>query len=370
MMPFVPNVHAEPLLKISMSLGLTGKYAGFGDMQQKGFKLWERDVNGRGGILGRPVQLTIHDDKSDPAIAAELYKRFIVQDKVDLVFAPYSSELTAAVVSTTEKYGFPMLASGVQSEALWKQGYRYLFGVTDTTSNSTVGFLELLVNNGIDSIAIINADDMFSQEAGKRAREWAKRFGLQVIFVEEFKKGTSDLDWLVQKAQASNAQVLMVCGHFDEAVNVRRALKRIGWSPRAYYATVGPALLQFHEVLKADADGTFSSPTWELNAPFAGAKEFVASFNKTYHGMPSSAAATAYATGQILEAAVKNVKSFDREKIRESLLSLDASTVLGRYGVDPAGKQIRQFPITIQWQNGIKQIVAPKEIVTAKPIWK
>ncbi len=63
-----PAETADPI-RIGLTLGLTGKYSEMSDIQMKGFRLWERDVNNRGGILGRNVQVIIYDDKSDPQTA-------------------------------------------------------------------------------------------------------------------------------------------------------------------------------------------------------------------------------------------------------------------------------------------------------------
>jgi branched-chain amino acid transport system substrate-binding protein len=371
MMLLASSVHSEPV-RISASLSLTGKYAELGDMQLKGYRLWEADVNRKGGLLGRPVQLTVHDDKSDPVFASELYKRFVTIDRADLVFAPYSSELTAAIAPITEKYGYPVLAVSAGATALWQHGYRYLFGVPSPANYSTVNFLELVIKQGFSRMAIVSADDPFSKDVCSGAREWGKRFGLNVVFADEFKVGTSRLhiDAIVQKAHASNAQIFMICGHFEEAVNARLAIKKIGWVPHAYYATLGPLIQKFYDVLKDDADGTFSSSPWEPDSRFPGAKEFNDGFSKNNRQMPSYLAALAYAGGQILEVGVKNTKSLNREKLRESLSSLDALTIVGRYGVDHTGKQIRQFTTVVQWQNGKKQTVGPEEMLNAKPIWK
>ena len=84
----------------------------------------------------------------------------------------------------------------------------------------------------------------------------------------------------------------------------------------------------------------------------------------TYH------AATAYAAGQILEKAVKKANSLERAKIRQALHNLDTYTVIGRYRVDPTGKQNKIFPLTIQWQERTKRIVWPEELATSKPILK
>ena len=104
-------------IKLGGTLGLTGKYAPMSEMVSLGLKLWVKHTNEKGGILGRPVELIVYDDTSDPATAKMLYEKLIQEDKVDLVFGPYSSAVTTAAAEVTEKYGFSMLASGAASGA-------------------------------------------------------------------------------------------------------------------------------------------------------------------------------------------------------------------------------------------------------------
>lgn len=363
-------VHAAQVIKLGVTVSLSGKYAELGSMNEKAYKLWVRDVNRRGGLLGRPVELAILDDKSDPELAKALYERFIVKDRVDLVLGPYSSEITEAVSSVTEHHQYPLLASGASADSLWQEGRKYLFGVYVTTKKYTIGFLELLVKSGINKVAIVSADDLFSKDIEAGTKEWAKRYELEVVFSETFKKGTQDIDERIRAAKSSGAEALIVAGHFDDAVNGRKALGKVHWTPKAYYATVGPALQKFSDVLKGDADFTYSSSQWETTLSYSGTKEFAQSFNEAYHIAPSYHAASAYAAGQIIEAAVHKTKSIDRAKLTEALSTLDTITVMGRYGVDRDGRQVRHFTTTVQWQNGKKETVAPRELMTAKPIWR
>lgn len=366
-----PAETAEPI-RIGLTLGLTGKYSEMSDMQMKGFRLWERDVNNRGGILGRNVQVIIYDDKSDPQTAISLYKRLILKDKVDLVFGPYSSEITEAILPITEKYGYPVLMSGASADKLWQKGYRYAFGVFTPASKYSVGFLELLVINDLNNIAIVYADDPFSKSIAEGTKKWAERFGLNVLLFEGLKKGTKNLDEFAQKAKESKAQVLIICGYPEESINMRLSLKNIGWHPKAYFASVGPAMQEFYKRLGADTDGVFSASQWEHHGGLAlpGCHEFYDSYIKTYGGEPSYHAAIAYAAGQIIEAAIKKAESLDRDKIRNILSSMDTITIIGRYGVDRTGMQIRHHNLITQWQKGKREVVWPDEIRTAKPIFK
>jgi len=361
---------SEPI-KIGVSLGLTGKYSELADMQMKGFRLWEKEINESGGILGRSVKLIIYDDKSDPQTAKDIYERLILNDRVDLVFGPYSSEITEAILPVTEKYGYPVLTSGASADKLWQKGYKNAFGIYAPASSYAIGFLELLVRYDFQSIAIVYADDAFSKDIAGGTKKWAERFKLNVVMFESFKKGTENLDELAKKARASKAEALIVGGHLAESIRMRISLKRIGWSPKAYFASVGPALQAFHDRLKADSVYVFTASQWEHGgkAPF-GCEEFYEAYVKTYKQKPSYHAATAYAGAQILEIAVKRAKTLDKELIRNTLSAMDAWSIIGRYSVDKTGMQIKHQNIIIQWQDGRKEIVWPEGRRTANPIFR
>ncbi|HAM49714.1 MAG TPA: ABC transporter substrate-binding protein [Nitrospiraceae bacterium] len=368
----VGSADAAKFIRIGLTLGLTGTYREMSDMQMKGFRLWQKDVNSRDGILGRKLQLLILDDKSDPQTAKSLYEQFITRDKVDLLFAPYSSEITAAILPVTEKYGYPLLASGASADRLWQVGYKYLFGFYTRASNTTVGFLEMAMEKGFHNLGIVYEEDPFSEDVAYGAKKWAGRFGLNVRLFEGVKKGRGNIDELARKAKASNAQIVIACGYSAIAVDMRLALKKIGWYPNAYFATSATALPSYYNRLKADADYSFSQSQWEHHSrlDLFGGEKFHEEFVKAYREEPSFQAAQAYAAGQILEQAIRKGGSLDRQQIRDVLSTMDASSIIGRYGVDATGMQIKHFNLIIQWQKGKKEIVWPEELRTAPPIFK
>lgn len=363
----------EPL-KLGGTLGLTGKYGPNSEMVSLGLQLWAKETNEKGGILGRPVELIIHDDTSNPSVAKKLYEKLILEDKVDLVFGPYSSVITTEVATVTEKYGYSLLASGAASDELWQKGYTHLFGVYIPASRYAFGFLKLLLLNSFERVAIVSADDMFSSTVAEGARKWAERLGLKVVLFEQFKKGTKELDNLAERIRDSGAEAIVVGGHFNESVDVRRALKNIDWYPRAYFATLGPALQKYHDLLQDKAELTFTLSNWEeKGVQFPGSQEFASHFKQAYGMKPSYQAAAGYASGQILETAITKIKSLDKQKLRDALASLETLTIMGRYGVDSTGQQIRHFALVTQWQNSVLEVVGPADMEAVKsvaPIFK
>src|SRR2546428_120250 len=98
------DAQAPGPIRIGASLSLTGTYAKLGNYQHEGYKLCAKQVNDKGGLLGRKVEFVVYDDQSTPATGVRLYEKLITEDKVDAVVGPYSSPITEAVANVTEKY--------------------------------------------------------------------------------------------------------------------------------------------------------------------------------------------------------------------------------------------------------------------------
>jgi len=357
-------------LRIGVSLGLTGRYENITRLQRHAFQLWARDVNRRGGILGRAVEIVIRDDQSDPALAKRIYHDFIARTQVDFVFGPYSSDITAAVAPIAEEHGYPMLSAGAASDELWNRGYRHLFGIIPAAGRYTVGFLAVLAEARIAQAAVVYVDDVYGASLAEGAEKWAKEYGIRIASVQKIAKDAAELDAVARAARQSGAQALILAGHFDESVNMRRALARIGWTPQAYYAAVGPGLAAYYEKLGAEAEGTFSASHWEAreDLPLPGSAEFLREFVRAYGEKPSYQAALAYAAGQVLERAIEKAGRIDRAAVRDALAELDTNVLVGRYVVDRRGLLAKRVPMVIQWQRGKREIVWPPELRTAKPI--
>ncbi len=361
---------ADEDIKIGVSLGLTGKYAKMADMQQKAYLLWEKSINKNGGLLSKKIKMIIEDDKSDKQVAKDIYHRFIVKDKLDFVMGPYSSGITEAIMPIAEKNGYPVIAAGAASDTLWHKGYKYLFGIFIPASRYVVGFLEMVAMSGIKDIAIVYADDPFSLSIANGTKKWGLKFGLNIFLFEGFKKGTHDLTTLASRVKSVNAAALVVCGHFNESVDMMASFKKIKWRPKNYFATVGPAMPAFYQKLEKDAEMVFSSSQWEPEVKYRpdDQKIFLEPFRKKYNIKPSYHAAVAFAACQILETGIRKTHSLDRQKIRDVLATMDAMSIIGRYGVDNNGMQIKHFPINVQWQKGVKKVVWPEEVAKAAPI--
>lgn len=364
----VSGAETNPV-RIGATVSLDGKYKEPSAMIQGGYKLWESQVNKRGGLLGRPVQLVLYDDKSDEKLVRRFYEKLIKEDKVDLVFSPYGTPLTLIASEVSEKYGYVMIASGASGEKIWQRGYKNVFGMYATADRYFIGLLDLMARNGLMSVAVIYENSSFNIDVAAGVESWAKRFGLKVDFRKAYESGKTDLPGMLSEARTVNPDGIMLSAYPADGYLLLNLMEQAKYRPKVVGITVAPSYPNFHKEAGNMAEGVFGPSQWEPDEriPFPGTKKFIVDYKVFTDIIPSYHAGSAYASCEIIEKAITNNKSFDQKKIRDFISSYDTVTVIGRFKVDPSGKQIGHNPILIQWQNGEKQIVYPTTMQTAPP---
>lgn len=352
-------------VRIGVSIGLTGRYAPMGRMYADGLRLWAKKQNAKGGILGRPVDLIIHDDRSESGNAVKIYREMLSTGGVDFVFGPYSSPVSEAVAPLLEEYRYPTLMPLTTVETIWDAGPRYIFGVNTPERRWTKAIFTLVAESNLNRLVILVNDSLRRVGSPRDARKWAGRLGLSILFLETV--DMRDIEKQVCQARSAGAQALLVWGYFDDAVAVRKALAKVRWTPRLFFSQVGPSLEEYGKALGDLANYSLGCGIWEpeIGRALPGGMELLESFRQEYKRDPSYHAANGYAAGVILAEAISRAGGMDREQVREMLSDLDTVTLIGRFGVDDKGIQIRQRPVIIQWQNGRKRVVWPETLRTA-----
>ncbi|MDY6793148.1 MAG: amino acid ABC transporter substrate-binding protein [Thermodesulfobacteriota bacterium] len=364
----VLSAENKPVL-IGATVSLEGKYKEASFMIRNGIRLWEKEINQRGGLLGRPVKLILYDDKSKKELVRHYYEKLITEDKVDLVFSPYSTSLTLVASEVSERHQFVMLASGASGEIIWERQYKYIFGVYSPAGRYFIGLMDLMARNGLESAAILYEKTSFNVYAAKGAQDWAKRFGLKVCYKKSYESGKAELPGLLKEVKDMGPDGIILCAYPADCFELLRLMKEAKYRPKVLGFTIAPALPDFYHRAGDMSEGVFGPSQWEPDEriPFPGTEKFISDFTAFSRKLPSYHAGSAYASCQILEKAINHSRSLNHDRIRDFILSLDTITVIGRFKVDHKGKQIGHNPIIIQWQDGKKEIVYPRKMQTASP---
>ena len=351
---------AEAPIRIGATVSLSGKYEEPGTAELEGLQIWVDDVNARGALLGRKVELIFHDDQSDAEMSAKLYERLIVQDKVDLLVGPYSSELTLIASGIAERHNFPMVAAGAASSVIWEQGFNNIFQIDAGAATYMHLPLRFAKQQGLSRIALLHAESEFPQEVVAGARKEAATLGLSIVFDESYPLGTANFSRLVEQVQAAGPEVVLGGTYLDDSIALMRQAKLSGLSPKLIAFTVGPALPEFGEALGEDAEGVMGAVAWMRGASLPMSQDFSYRYKEKFGRNAGVHAVYGYAAGQVLEAAVRLAGSLDKNRIREELYALKFRSLLGRYQVDEQGMQQGKSIYIMQWQDGHRRLVLPE----------
>ncbi len=358
---------AEGPIRIGASLSLTGSYAKLGKNQHEGYKLCEKDLNARGGLLSRKIEFVVYDDQSMPATAVRLYEKLITEDKVDGVMGPYSSPVTEAALNVTEKYHKVMASPLAATTSIFKKGRKYAFMIISPAEVYLEGLVDIAAKRGLKTIAVVNEDTLFSKAAASGTVDLAKKKGMQVVFQEAYPKGNTDFSALLTKIKAANPDVIAAGTYFDDAVALTRQMKELNVNPKMFGVTVGGDLPEFYDTLKQNAEYIYGATQWEPSLPYPGIKEFFDSYKKEFGHEPSYHSAAGYAGCMTYAEGVKRAGTLDGDKVREALLKLETRTMFGDYKVDADGFQVAHKMVLFQWHEGKKLTVWPDELASAKP---
>jgi branched-chain amino acid transport system substrate-binding protein len=368
------GVEAQGPIRIGASMSLTGTYAKLGKNQHEGYQLCQKDLNARGGLLGRKVEFVVYDDQSTPATAVRLYEKLITEDRVDAVMGPYSSPVTEAAANVTEKYKKVMVAPLAATTSIFRKGRKHIFMVISPAEVYLEGLVDMAARRGLKTVAVVNEDTLFSKAAAAGAVDLARKKGMQVVFTEAYPKGNTDFSALLTKVRAANPDVIAAATYFDDAVALTRQMRELNVNPKMYGVTVGGDLPEFYDTLKQNAEYIYGATQWEHTLPYPGNKEFFEAYKKEFGHEPSYHSAAGYAGCLIYAEAVKRAGSLEGDKVREQLLKLEMKTLFGEYKVDQDGFQTAHKMVTFQWQGERKVTVWPDELAQGKakfptPAW-
>ena len=177
---------AQEPIKIGFGMALTGGLGGNGKAALLAMKIWEEEINAKGGLLGRPVKLIYYDDQSNPATVPGIYTKLLDVDKVDLVIGDYGTNLLApampVVIAAQDDVLRAVRPRREQRVPIPELLRRCIAGGAGPEAVSfSKGFFEIAVaqNPKPKTVAIIAADAEFPRNAADGARENAKEAGLQ-----------------------------------------------------------------------------------------------------------------------------------------------------------------------------------------------
>jgi branched-chain amino acid transport system substrate-binding protein len=363
-LPAFAQQSTQSPIKIGFGMALTGGLAAGGKQALVTYQLWAEEVNARGGLLGRKVELVFYDDQSSPAAVPAIYSKLLDVDKVDVVLSGYGTVPTAAAMPTImqRKKAFLSLFALAANDQF---NYDRYFQLQPNGPNAKVefskGYFELAaaLNPKPQTVALVGADAEFSVLALEGARENAKKHGLRVVYDRTYPPNTVEFGTIIRSIKATNPDLVFIASYPPDSAGIIRSVHEVKLGARMLGG--GMIGLQF-SALKTQLGPLLNNIIcYDLYAPepsmkFPGVEQFLV----RYRERAASAGVDplglyippyAYAEMQILEAAINATKSVDDGKLAEHMQTATFDTVAGKIKFGARGEWSEPRLLLVQYRD-------------------
>ena len=340
----------EPI-KIGVIQPLSGPVAASGNYIRMGAEIARDWINGRGGVLGRQVQLLIEDNKSDPKEAATAAEKLIVKDKVPVIVGAWGSSMTLAAMPKLEEYGVPMIVETSSAATITKRGNPWIFRISPPSEMEALGLEKYLKDLGVKKADFLAVNTDWGRGAVGAFGDLLKRSGAQVGAAEFMEQAATDMNAQLTKVKAGNSDTLFVTTAVEQITLVlrqaqeQRLARKIvttggSSSPSQLIKQAGPAAEGSYHIL-------FFLPWFPEAMPDAKlAKAFVDEWNKRGHPFDGLTEGFRGHDGVLTAAeAIKTAGKPDAKAVRDALWKVQLMGVNGpiKFAKDgPAGKESGQ----------------------------
>jgi len=385
-----PTGNSSGPIVIGASLSLTGDFSVDGQAFQRGYLLWQRDVNSKGGILGRQVKLDILNDASSVNQVVTNYQTLFGADHVDLAFGPFSSLLTAPASAVAARYGMAFVegAGGAPSvfDTPSNQVDHNVFDVSLPVADEMVPLVNwirsLPPNERPKTAAYPMAQDPFADPPVQLAQTELVNMGVKTVYSDIFPEESSQFRPQADQVAQSGAQ-LVILGSTDVPTvsTFMTAFEQDHYTPTLFIAAAGPdqGTAFTSAVGTGNADGMMVPNGWYPGYDDPASEQMVSEYVSLYGGTRSGVnadVAEAYSVGQVMAQAIEATGGTDNAKIIQYLHNdVMLNTVQGPVKFDALGENGIAAAFIFQWQQGSFNQVLPanmpgsQSITVTKPPW-
>jgi branched-chain amino acid transport system substrate-binding protein len=354
----------EPI-KIGFGMALTGPLAVNGQQALLGSQIWAEEINAKGGLLGRKVELVFYDDQSNPSTIPGIYTKLLDVDKVDLVLSGYATNMIAPaipVVMQKNKVFISLFGLDANSEFHYPRYYSFI-PTAGPNPKATIseGFFQVAAAQDPKpkTVAIAAEDAEFSRNAAEGARANAKQYGFEVVYDKTYPPNSTDFSPIIRAIQAANADLVVVCSYPLSSVGMLLSANELGLKPKMFGgAMVGLQATAIKAKLKSHLNGVVNYDNW---VPSAKMMAPAADFFKKYQARAPELKIDAlgyylggwgYARMQLLAEAVIGANSLDDAKLADYLSGHTFNTIMIdgiKFGKNGEWVQARQ--LQVQYHN-------------------
>src|SRR5687767_11422776 len=342
--------------------------------------MWVEDVNQKGGLLGRKVELISYDDQSNPATIPGIYSKLLDVDRVDLLIAPYGTVPTAPLMPMVKQRGLLLMGNfSFQVNAKVQHDMWFNNAPWNDASSWSDGFFRAGQKAGAKTVAVLAADNDFAQNLANGARDLAKKGNIKAVYDQNYPPTTTDFSSLVRGIRAAKPDMVFVMSYPNDSVAIVRSVNEIGIGSGVKMFGGGMVGLQFTPIMTSLGsllNGIVNYNSYVPGMKYPGIEQFLQRYTKRaveakvdplgFYLPPFN-----YAIGQMLEQAVNGTKSLDHKQLAAYLRKNEMKTVVGPIRFDSNGESANARVVEAQFRGvvdkDVEQFRSPSKQVVIYP---
>ncbi len=317
---------SEKDIKIGLLNEMTGGNATIGTAAANGAKMAIKEINAKGGVLGKQLKAVTADNKSEPAEAANAMTKLLMQDNVVAVTGTFSSSNAIAAASVAESAKKPYLIAGatnpkVTVDPKTKKVKKYIYRVCFIDPFQGTVAANFASNNlkATKAAMLIDNSSDYSKGLGEFFQAAFVKAGGTVVANEAYLQKDTDFKATLTKIKAQGADVLFVPGYYEEVGKIVKQAREMGLTMPIVGAD-GWDSPKLAEIAGEKAlNNTFFTNHYSVDDPSEAGKAFVANYTKEFGQKPEALAVLGYDAVYVLVDAIKRANSTDADKIIAAL---------------------------------------------------
>lgn len=320
--------------KIGVLVGLTGSYAALGEPERQAIELYFDQVNKKGGIDGRKVELVVLDSGSDEGTAVNQYRKLAVEENVHAILGPSSSGESIALRTFSQSLKVPTIALASSSSIVEPaEESAYMFKQYTGTQESLRAQLQFAESQGWKKVALLHTNDGYGQDPAKQIKDAAAGTGVEITGIEAFDATATDVTAQLGRLGESKPDAVFVWAVNPANAVVAKSAESIKFKPVLFHSP-GAGSQAYIENAGSAAEGTYlqgsvvlaADSLAEDNPQHKVTHALVDNFSKAYNDTAGQYAANGWDGAILLQNAIENAGEHDasdaqgtRDAIRDAL---------------------------------------------------
>jgi branched-chain amino acid transport system substrate-binding protein len=325
--PFIIQARGETPLRIGMVDPLTGVYAAVAQNEVTGAKLAVEQINAKGGILGRPIELLVEDSANDVGTGVQKARKLIERDEVTFLIGDVNSGIAQAIAQVTNEKKMLHIVSGGHTDTITGSDCKWnVYRVCNTTRMEANSVASLLFEKYGKKWHFITPDYAFGHTLQEAATDDLKKLGGTMTGNELTPLGTTDFSAYLIKARAANPDVLLVLPQGSDMVNCLKQIAQFGIDKQIHVAGLQQELESLEAMPPEARVGIWMFEWYWKQAGVAGVDKFVADIRKMNGGkVPTARHWFGYTSMHTLAGVANKEKTLDAVKLAQALGGFELS---------------------------------------------